>query len=113
MRWLWPILVYVVLVIAILAAMFKARVAVIDHLGTPNSLADWETWREDVRQQKDRSAPVERRIPKSPEPPALVMMRDHFAVSLTGILLFSSMLYWVLAWFIMGILSQRRSVSQS
>jgi hypothetical protein len=112
MRWLWPFLIYVVLVIAIMTAMFKARVAVIDQLATPDSLADWETWREDVRQQKDRSAPVERRIPKSAEPPALVMMRDHFAVSLTGILLFSSMLYWVLAWFIIGILSQRRPVGQ-
>ena len=52
---------------------------------------------------KCQPSPVQRRVPKSNEPPALVMMRDHFAVSLFAAVLFSTMLYWVLAWFVMGV----------
>ena len=46
--------------------------------------------------------PVQRRVPKSAEPPALVLTRDHFGVILSGAVLFSSLLYWVVAWFVMG-----------
>ena len=38
------------------------------------------------------------------EPPALVLMRDYFVVSLVGATLFSSMLYWVMGWFVTGAL---------
>ena len=50
--------------------------------------------------------PVRRRVPKSTEPPALVLMRDYFGVSLIGAVLFTTVLYWVIAWFVMGILRQ-------
>jgi hypothetical protein len=42
------------------------------------------------------------------EPPALVLMRDYFEVSLAGALVFSSILFWVVAWFVTGILSSDR-----
>jgi hypothetical protein len=45
-------------------------------------------------------------VPKSTEPPALVLMRDYFIVSLVGAILFTTVLYWVIAWFVMGILRQ-------
>jgi hypothetical protein len=54
--------------------------------------------------------PVPRRIPKSAEPPALVLTRDYFAPSLFGALFFSSLLYWVIAWFVTGILSSRPAI---
>jgi hypothetical protein len=31
------------------------------------------------------------------------LMRDHFAVSLFGAVLFGTALYWVLAWFVTGV----------
>jgi hypothetical protein len=31
-------------------------------------------------------------------------MRDYFGESLVGAVLFTSVLYWVIAWFIMGML---------
>jgi hypothetical protein len=58
-----------------------------------------------VRQQQKLPGPVQRRVPKSAEPPALVLMRDYFGVSMAGAILFSSVLYWVIAWFVSGIVS--------
>jgi hypothetical protein len=95
---------YVLLLGAILWSLIAARKWALAELATPESIRQWEAWREDVRQQDQRPSPVRRRVPKSAEPPALVLMRDYFAVSLVGAVLFMTLLYWVIAWFAYGIL---------
>ena len=104
-RWLrWWIIGYAALVGAVVAAMIWARRSTVAQLSSPKSISDWQAWREDVREQQQlHSGPVKRRVPKSDEPPALTLLRDYFTVMMVGALLFSSMLYWVLAWFITGI----------
>jgi hypothetical protein len=99
-RWLPWAIGYAVLLGAVVMGTFKIRDWAFSQLATPKSVADWREWRDDVRQLQDQPGPVQRRVPKSSEPPALVMMRDHFAVSLLAAVLFSTMLYWVLAWFV-------------
>ena len=90
-------------------SLFAARDWAQTQLTTPESTAAWEAWREDVRAEQDQPTPVQRRVPKSAEPPALVLTRDYFGVSLGGAVLFSSLLYWVIAWFVTGILTRRNS----
>jgi hypothetical protein len=102
--WLWGA-GYVVLVVAVVWWIFSARRWAEAELTKPESTAAWETWRADVIADQHRPAPVQRRVPKSTEPPALVLMRDYFAVSLGGAVFFSSLLYWVIAWFVTGIFS--------
>jgi hypothetical protein len=109
--WLWGA-GYVVLIVAIVWWLNSAREWALAELARPESTAAWETWREDVRANQDRPAPVQRRVPKSAEPPALVLTRDYFGVILTGALLFSSLLYWVMAWFVTGILSSRSTIAK-
>jgi hypothetical protein len=105
-RWIPWLIAYALLVVGVVFAMQKARAWALAELSTPESIAEWQTWREDVRRQQDQPGPVARQVPKSAEPPALVLLRDNFAVSLAGALVFSSALYWVLVWFVMGILKQ-------
>ncbi len=106
MRWLrWWIAGYAVLAGLVVWSMFAARDRALEQLSTPQSVGDWQAWRADVEQQQTNPGPVQRRVPKSSEPPALVLMRDYFAVSLAGALLFSTLLYWVLAWFVSGMLT--------
>ena len=93
---------YLVLLAAVVWWLFQSREWARTELAKPESTAAWEAWREDVRANQDRPAPVQRRVPKSAEPPALVLTRDFFGVILGGALLFSSLLYWVVAWFVMG-----------
>jgi hypothetical protein len=105
-RWWWLLGVgYAVLMAAVVWSLFTARSWALVNMSTPESVAAWEAWRADVRASQDRPTPVKRRVPKSAEPPALMLMRDYFGVSLGGAIIFSSLLYWVTAWFIMGILS--------
>lgn len=88
-------------------SMFCARRWALVELATPQSVGDWQAWREEVVESQQRPGPVQRRIPKSNEPPALVLLRDYFAVLLSGAVLFSSLLYWVIAWMVMGALASR------
>jgi hypothetical protein len=94
---------YCALMTVVVVAMVLARERALTQLSTPKSTADWEHWRDDVRQQQIEPGPVRRSVPKSSEPPALVLMRDYFAVSLIGAVVFSTALYWVMAWFVTGV----------
>src|SRR3954451_2862668 len=105
--WRWWIAGYVVLVAAVVGTMFWIRQWAVPDLSSPKSISQWQVWREDVREQQANRGPVERRVPKSDEPPALVLMRDYFTVLMFGAILFSSMLYWIMAWFVTGIFSGR------
>jgi len=66
---------------------------------------DWQKWRSDAAKLNERG-PVTRRAPMSTEPPALVLMRDHFAACLGISLLLSSMLFLTFMVAIRGALRQ-------
>jgi hypothetical protein len=110
-RWLPWLFAYLVVLAGVVIATLKTRDWAIEQFGTLKSLAEWQTWRDEVQRQQDRPGPVQRRVPKSKEPPALVMMRDHFVVSLCGAVLFSTTLYWVFAWFVMGMMKPSKSAA--
>jgi len=93
-----------VVLAAVVVAMFVARNRVLVDYGSQAALANWQAWRDDVQKQQENPGPVTRRVPKSSEPPALVLMRDYFVVSLVGATVFTSTLYWITAWFITGAL---------
>jgi hypothetical protein len=110
--WFWGA-GYAILLAAVVWLLFAARQSALANLSTETSQSNWQAWRNDVEQQQVNPAPVQRRVPKSVEPPALVLMRDYFGVSLTGAILFSSVLYWIMAWFITGALAAPPIVNQT
>ena len=95
---------YLILLLVIASSLFSARRWALAELATREALGDWETWRQDVREQA-QAAPVHRRVPSSTEPPMLVLLRDHFAVMMSGAILFSSVLFWITAWLMAGMLT--------
>ncbi len=105
--WRWWLVGYLVLIGVVVGAMYYLRQSSLADLSSAQSISEWQAWQKDVREQQSHGGPVTRRIPKSDEPPALVLMRDYFVVLIVGAVLFSSVLYWVLAWFLMGIFSTR------
>ncbi len=102
--WLW-VAVYAVLMIGVIWSMFSARRWALAELANPQAIGQWEEWRDDVRRQQEQSSPVQHRVPKSAEPPTLVLLRDYFVVSLVGAVIFSSLLFFVIAWFVTGMVN--------
>jgi hypothetical protein len=111
--WLWAAC-YVVLIGTIVWSLFYARRSALAESGDATIVRDWQVFREDIKQQQaEHPGPVERRVPKSLEPPALVLMRDYFGVSLGGAVVFTSVLYWVIAWLVMGAMATGPVVSSN
>jgi len=96
------LIAYTLLMVAIVLSMYWTRNIVLAQYSTPEAIADWQAWRGDVAQQQTNPGPVKRDIPKSEVPPALVLMRDYFVVSLVGAVFFTSLLYWIMCWFATG-----------
>jgi hypothetical protein len=71
----------------------------------PEARADWETWKEDVRTgEAPRFGPVKRRVPTASEPPATILLRDHFPSILLTVFLVWSALFGFLAMVVTGVL---------
>ena len=111
--WLWCLIIgYVVLVCVVVGGMLWVRNTALAELSAPESIADWESWREDVRKEQTNPGPVQRRVPKSDEPPGLVLMRDYFVVSFVGATFFTSILYWIMAWLVTGAMGSSNTSSE-
>jgi hypothetical protein len=96
---------WIALVAAVVGGLFYARSRVMAAYGTDQAQAEWETWREDAKSQAEGKGPVKRRVPKSAEPPALVLMRDYFAVCVVIAVALSSILLGTLIFLVRGALS--------
>ncbi len=97
---------YLVLFTAIIGGMFAYRARVLSDMNTPAAEAEWNRWRAEAANENGTTGPVQRTVPKSNEPPLLILMRDYFMASLVGLLLPLSALYWFIAWLARGVVSQ-------
>jgi len=83
------------------------------QLDRPEAQSNWDTFRRDMRQQSDRSGPVQRKVPKSAEPPARVWLRDYFRLAVVAWLLFVGVLGGFFCLLVAGVLrgaTDRRSI---
>lgn len=104
---LWVCL-YVAFISAVVAGAFYGRRQALATYGGAAAQVEWDAWREGAQRLADESGPVKRRAPKSAEPPALVLMRDHFGVCLGLAVVLSTVLFGTLMLFIRGALVSRK-----
>jgi hypothetical protein len=102
---LW-IPLYFLLLALVVGGMVYARSRTLDLYGTPAAQHEWREWVEDTREQQGKG-PVRRRTPQASRPPALILMKDYFAVCLAGASLLSTALYWTFALMLQGALVNR------
>jgi len=109
---LWGIC-YVIVLAAVVVGLGQFRSMAVQKYSSPQHLAAWQKFRNDMAQIEqqvqsgDFHGPVARRMPKSPEPPVLVLMRDHYAVCLTGVVVLVTALFLALAMLLRGVLRKR------
>lgn len=65
-------------------AFLRWREARLAALTAPGVQAEWDAFRDDMRRQSGRDGPVQRKVPKSPEPPELVWLRDYPHLAITA-----------------------------
>ena len=78
------------------------------ELARPEVQAEWDAFREAMREQSGREGPVQRKVPKSPEPPERVWLRDYFALAVTAWVALVGVLGGFLGLLILGVASGGR-----
>jgi len=64
--------------------LLRVRDARLAEVSRPEARADWEAFRAAMREESDRDGPVQRKVPKSVEPPELVWLRDYPWLAITA-----------------------------
>ena len=100
----WLVL-YVCLLATVAWGMLRTRAYALADFSTPAAQQSWDEWREAVKRGKSETSPVQRKTPKSVQPPTLVLLRDHFPVCLTAAVVMSSLLFASLMFLIRGVLA--------
>jgi hypothetical protein len=99
------IIAFAFYLVAMALAVWGLRAAqqrVIASLGSEEALAEWRAFAEETRKKPAPGQAIERRPVKSDEPPALVLMRDHFIAILATSLVIGSFVYAFLTFLILG-----------
>ena len=110
---LLDITLYLTMLSAVSAGLVYGRRQAFKVYGDQSAQSEWDAWREDAKELTKGPGPVIRRAPKSVAPPALVLMRDYFAICLTLALLLSSVLFIATLTFIRGAFTTARFVDRS
>lgn len=74
----------------------------IARLDRPDVAREWDRFREDMRRQTGTGGPVQRKVPKSAEPPGLVWLRDHAGLACAAWLFFGTVLWGMVTLFAWG-----------
>lgn len=97
---------YVAVMAALSAGLWQARRWAMRELGSPQAVADWQAWKRHVADVQPRSdVAVKWRVPKSDEPPLLILLRDSFPGVVAGCLTIASFLYAFFAIVVRGLLA--------
>ena len=105
------VVIYLATMASVAGLLWRARTWATAELSRASSVDEWQKWKADVLENNAApDAPVKRRMPKSDEPPALVLLRDGFAGVLGATLVVASFIYAVAAFFTWGIFFSRATV---
>lgn len=100
--WAVPLIIGILMIAASLGGLWMIRVRAMAAYATPQAQEDWEAWRTAVATGKAGDPAVKRRVPKSSEPPTLVLLRDHFFVCASLLVITEAALLATLSIMLMG-----------
>ena len=103
----WWLGAYLICMLLVVWGMQRARQFATATYGTADAQSEWDAWRQAASRDTGAGQPVttgvQRRLPKSEAPPALVLMRDYYTSCLVFALLMSSALFGTLMIAVRGI----------
>ena len=109
--WLLALLILILGEVALVAWLRDSRQTWIDNNSTQLVQDSWDKYRKDAAKQDGTagSGPVKRKVPNSPQPPFLVLLRDHFGVVQVAAVVFSTVLYLFALILIRGLLIAQKN----
>jgi hypothetical protein len=84
--------------------LLRARADWLEQWDRPEAQSQWDAFRHDMRQQSGRDGPVQRKVPKSAEPPVRVWLRDYIQLAVVAWVLFMGVLGGFFSLLVVGVL---------
>jgi hypothetical protein len=75
--------------------LLRSRSAWLEKLEAPEAQAQWDEFRAAMKQQSGRDGPVQRKVPKSVEPPLKVWLRDYVFLAIAAWVILGGVLGFV------------------
>jgi hypothetical protein len=100
------VVIYLVVAGLLVAWLTHVRNWSFETQTTSQAQSEWQRWKKDAARPATTEGSVERRVPVSQEPPLLVLMREHFAMSVVATLFFWTALFAPLIWMLRGVLRE-------
>ena len=98
-------LVYLLAMGGVVFGLDYARRQAIARFDSPEALGQWQEFRDDMKKvADDPKSSVDRRMPKSAEPPTLRLLRDYFGTVVLLALLLCSALFLTFMFMLRGVL---------
>jgi hypothetical protein len=92
--------------------LLRVRVGWLAALESPAVQADWDAFRRDMQAQSGRdtpvTGPVQRKVPKSAEPPLKVWLREYVGLAIAAWVLFGTVLFGFFAALVAGLFAQNQ-----
>ena len=86
--------------------LLRARTEWLNDLGRPEVQEQWDAFRIDMQKQTGRDGTVQRKVPKSTEPPLRVWLRDYHWLAIAAWILFGTVLSFFTGLMVMGTVRQ-------
>ena len=103
------LVVYLATIAALVFIILETRQRTLASFDTDEQRGYWTHWKSEAQQVgQSHKNPVEHPEPKADEPPALLLMRDHFPVVMTAGVLFGSLLFGMTMVVLRGIFAPKR-----
>jgi hypothetical protein len=93
---LW-ILAYLAVMTALVAGLVAVRRRALATFDTPEARQEWQVWKEKTADEQKAAGPVRRKVVRSQEPPALILLRDRFPAIVVTTVMLGSFLFAFLA----------------
>ena len=98
--------VYVAVLAGIVIWVLHKRESMLAQLDQPAQIEGWQEWRAAAAKQDGTHGPVAREVPRSDEPPMLMMMRDNFPAIFFAATVFPAIILGFFLLVLRGVLRQ-------
>jgi hypothetical protein len=96
------LLAYLAAMTLVVGGLLILRQRTLTELNTPEARRQWQAWKQETSEKQQAAEPVRRRPVRSDEPPALILLRDHFAAIVATTVMICSFLFAFLAFVASG-----------
>jgi hypothetical protein len=96
------LIVWLLMLVGVAWSLGQVRRWVLVELDNDAARAQWRQWKEATQESQQSGQPVRRRPVRADEPPAVILLRDHYPAVLGMCLVIASLLYGFLVLTLQG-----------